>query len=290
MAIPVILDTDIGDDIDDTWALVMLLKSPQLDLKLVTTTRGNAEYRAKIIAKMLTIAGRTDVPVGLGEGGGNAVGGQGPWVADYDLKSYPNVRADGTQALIDTIDASPTPVTVIAIGPTETLCEALTRRPDIAPKTIFIGMQGSVRKGYGGSAEISAEYNVKANIPASLRVLHAPWKRTLITPLDTCGLVDLSGERFQTLCKSGDKLARAVIENYRIWAKKEDVTASSTLFDCVAVYMAYAETNSLLQFEELKIKVDQEGFTRIDPAGVKMSVATGWKGYGEVQGFTGGSA
>ena len=33
--VPVILDTDIGGDIDDTWALAMLLKSPELDLKLV---------------------------------------------------------------------------------------------------------------------------------------------------------------------------------------------------------------------------------------------------------------
>ena len=46
---PVMLDTDIGDDIDDTWALVMLLKSPELDLKLVTTTCGKAEYRAKLV-------------------------------------------------------------------------------------------------------------------------------------------------------------------------------------------------------------------------------------------------
>jgi len=28
--IPVILDTDIGSDIDDTWALAMLLESPEL--------------------------------------------------------------------------------------------------------------------------------------------------------------------------------------------------------------------------------------------------------------------
>ncbi len=36
--IPVILDTDIGADIDDTWALAILLRSSELDLKLVTTT------------------------------------------------------------------------------------------------------------------------------------------------------------------------------------------------------------------------------------------------------------
>ena len=76
---PVILDTDIGDDIDDTWALAMFLKSPDLDLKLVTTTCGKAEYRAKLIAKLLTAAGRTDIPIGLGEGGLAGTGGQQAW-------------------------------------------------------------------------------------------------------------------------------------------------------------------------------------------------------------------
>ena len=36
--VPVILDTDIGSDLDDTWALAMALKSPEIDLKLVTVT------------------------------------------------------------------------------------------------------------------------------------------------------------------------------------------------------------------------------------------------------------
>ncbi len=43
-SIPVILDTDIGGDIDDTWALAMLLKSPEVDLKLVVTDYGNTTY------------------------------------------------------------------------------------------------------------------------------------------------------------------------------------------------------------------------------------------------------
>lgn len=64
--IPVILDTDIGGDIDDTWALAMLLNSPELDLKLVVTDTGNTTYRAKVAAKLLEVAGRTDVPIGIG--------------------------------------------------------------------------------------------------------------------------------------------------------------------------------------------------------------------------------
>ena len=55
--IPVILDTDIGDDIDDTWALVLLLKSPELDLKLVVGDQGKPLYRARLIAKLLQVAG-----------------------------------------------------------------------------------------------------------------------------------------------------------------------------------------------------------------------------------------
>ncbi|ACK41425.1 MULTISPECIES: nucleoside hydrolase [Dictyoglomus] len=56
--IPVILDTDIGTDMDDTWALAMLLNSPELDPKLITTVNGDTLYRAKLVAKLLKIAGK----------------------------------------------------------------------------------------------------------------------------------------------------------------------------------------------------------------------------------------
>jgi len=53
--IPVILDTDIGTDIDDTWALAMLLRCPELDVRLILSDTGNTEYRARIIARLLGI-------------------------------------------------------------------------------------------------------------------------------------------------------------------------------------------------------------------------------------------
>jgi inosine-uridine nucleoside N-ribohydrolase len=280
--IPVIFDTDIGDDIDDTWALVMLLKSPQLDLKLVTTTCGKAEYRAKIIAKILTVAGRTDVPVGLGAGGRDGVGGQQAWVKDYKLADYRGkIHEDGVGALIDAINQSksPQPITVIAVGPLHTMAAALDRQPQIASRAVFVGMHGSVRKGYNGGATPSAEYNVKANVPAARTVLSAPWRETFITPLDTCGLVNLSGQRFQTLKESSDPLVKALLENYRIWAGKRQLSelgGSSVLFDTAAIYLAYP-ARPLMEAESLSIAVTDDGFTRIDPSGRKMQVATRWK-------------
>jgi inosine-uridine nucleoside N-ribohydrolase len=278
--IPVILDTDIGDDMDDTWALVMLLKSPEFDIKLITTTDGKAEYRTKLIAKILTIAGRTDVPIGMGAGGRERSGGQGAWVKDYDLKSYAGkIHDDGVQAMIDEIKASSQPITLISIGPSTTIAEALKRSPEIASKAIFVGMQGCVRKG-DGKGNVWPEHNVKANIPAAQKALLAPWKQMVITPLDTCGSVRLTGDQFKILRDSTDVLIKALMENYRIWAHKktvEDLTESSVLFDTVAIYLAYPGTKDLVTMEELKISITNEGRMRVDSAGAKMLVATEWK-------------
>jgi inosine-uridine nucleoside N-ribohydrolase len=277
--IPVIFDTDIGDDIDDTWALVMLLRSPQCDVKLITTSCGKAEYRAKIIAKMLTVAKRTDIPIGLGEGGRGGAGPQQAWVEEYKLADYPGkVHQDGVAAVIEAIERSPQPMTVISVGPLHTMAGVLARRPAVAGKAVFVGMHGSVRKGYGGGA-VSAEYNVKVNAPAARKVLAAPWRDTLITPLDTCGLVTLSGERFAGLKQSSDPVVKALLENYRIWAKKDSLDqlqASSVLFDTAAIYLAYPGDRPLMRLESLSIAVTDDGFTRIDPKGRTMRVATSW--------------
>jgi len=278
--IPVIFDTDIGDDIDDTWALTMLLKSPQLDVKLVTTTCHSSQARGRLLGKLLTVAGRADVPIGLGPGSGGTTR-QDEWTKDYRLDQYPGkVHEDGAQAIIDTINNSRRPITVIAVGPLQTVSAALKKEPGIASKAFFVGMHGSVRKGYGGSSTPSAEYNVRRDADAARRVLSAPWRKTTITPLDTCGIVHLEGRHFQTLRESDQPLPKALMENYRIWAKKgsaAELTRSSTLFDTVAIYLAYPGDSDLTTLETLSIKVTDDGHTRIDPAGSKMSVATSWK-------------
>jgi inosine-uridine nucleoside N-ribohydrolase len=278
-AIPVILDTDIGDDIDDTWALAFLLKSPELDLKLAVGDYGKASYRARLLAKFLQTAGRTDVPVGVGldiQPKGEA--GQAEWIKGYELSSYPGrVHPDGVQALVDTIMQSPKPITLIAIGPLPNIAEALRREPRIAGKARFVGMHGSVRRGYDGNKDVHAEWNVKANPAACQKVFTAPWEMT-ITPLDTCGLVNLSGERYRLVRDSKDPTAAAVIENYRLWCGKDKGKAeqgSSILFDTVAVYLAMSQ--ELCTMERVGLRVTDDGFTRIDDQAKQVNAALAWK-------------
>ncbi len=283
---PVILDTDIGDDIDDTWALGLLLKSPELDLKLVVGDYGRPQYRAKLLAKLLENAGRSDVPVGVGlDVGANGSSRQAEWVKDYDLKKYRGkVHADGVQALIDTIMKSRMQVTLICIGPVPNIAEALKREPRIAQKARFVGMHGSVRVGYGGSKQPHAEWNVKCDAKACQAVFTAPWDMT-ITPLDTCGLVTLTGDKYRRIRDSQDRLAADIIANYRIWVTSDTKLPtnmaderSSTLFDTVAVYLAIRQ--DLCVMEKLGIRVTDEGMTLIEPQAKQINVATSWKDLG----------
>ncbi len=275
---PVILDTDIGDDIDDTWALAMLLKSPELDLKLVVGDTGNALYRARLIARLLEIAERTDISVGMGLNQGVQPGheNQQPWIEDYRLERYPGtVHADGVQAMIDVIMASSRPVTLLCIGPVPNIAEALRREPRIAGKCRLVGMYGCVRHGCDGAPQIHVEWNVRADVKSSQALFTAPWLEMVITPLDTCGQVCLKGDKYKAVCDSADPLTRAVIENYRIWLKGQADEQSTILFDTVAVYLAFAD--DLLVMEKLGIRVTDDGFTRIDEKARHMRVATEWK-------------
>ena len=164
---PVILATDIGDDIDDTWALGFLLKCPELSLKLVATEYGKAPYRAKLLAKFLQQTGHEHVAIAVGPDAEPRGGGPlDEWVRDYDLSSYPGrVHTDGVGAMIEVIMGSPQPVTLICIGPMANVAAALQREPRIVQRARFIGMDGSVRLGYGGAKTPCAEWNVRAVSP-----------------------------------------------------------------------------------------------------------------------------
>jgi inosine-uridine nucleoside N-ribohydrolase len=292
--VPVILDTDICDDIDDTWALALLLQSPELDCKLITTAVGNTVAKAKVVAKFLERVGHADIPIGIGVKQRDGSHRQTAWAQDYDLASYPGtVHKDGVQALIDTIMNSPTRITLIAVGPLPNVGEALRREPRIAEKADFIGMHGSVYLGYGGKDKPDAEYNVRADVEAARRAFMAPWSMT-ITPLDTCGLVVLDGAKYQRLLKRDSAITGNLLQNYRVWYKnglrsrkeleeadlgrltEEKLNHSSTtLFDTVAIYLAVSR--NLVEMKRLSITISDDGFTRVEESAKPVDCAIKWK-------------
>lgn len=273
--IPVILDTDIGSDIDDTWALAMLLRCPELDVRLVVSDTGNTEYRAAIIARLLEVAGRTDIPVGIGIKQTDERGPQSRWVDGYELDSYPGtLHRDGVHAIIETIETSPVPISLICIGPLPNIAQVLHQAPHVAPKTRFVGMHGSIRRHHDGGEGAIAEYNVAQDVKACQTVFGAHWLDVTITPLDTCGQVRLRGPKYAAITGSRDPLTQAVIENYRIWLNGKPDVESSILFDTVAVHLACS--TEFLDMRKMRLRVTDDGFTVQDNQGTPVNVAFDW--------------
>jgi inosine-uridine nucleoside N-ribohydrolase len=284
---PVVLVTDIGTDIDDTWAIALALRSPELDLKLVVVDPADTAYRAKVAAKFLEASGHSEVEIAIGDN--SPVNGDSeqtllPWIEHYDIGKYPGkVDPDGVSALAEFIQKSTEPVTIIGIGPVHTLALVLKRDPNLAAKCRFIGVGGSFDVGYNGGRP-AAETNVRVN-PEGLRtVLAAPWKDILLTPLDTCDFVTLTGERYHAIWSAtSDPMLRALIESYCIFATRQTwmicdyfTTRSTILYDCVAVYLAYSE--ELVEIETVSFDVTSDGYTRRSPQGpFKARVALRWK-------------
>jgi inosine-uridine nucleoside N-ribohydrolase len=123
---------------------------------------------------------------------------------------------------------------------------------------------------------------VREDINAARKLFAAPWQDIVITPLDTCDQVILRDEPYQRIVASQDPLLRAVMENYRIWSELVSWMTvdffeqrSSTLFDTVAVYLAYRQDH--LNIEPVRLRVTDTGMTVRDATGDLLHVAMSWR-------------
>ena len=163
----VIIDTDIGDDIDDAFALALALKSPELKILGVTTTFGNTEMRARLLDRYLQAVGRSDIPVFAG-----------PMTKTDNLMTQAAYAKQAFQKrstvmvrtlFCETAREHPGEITLIGIGPLFTVQAAIERDPAAFRKLKrVVIMGGSVERGYGMDAQGKAE-TTRAGVEYSVR-------------------------------------------------------------------------------------------------------------------------
>jgi len=113
-AAKVIFDTDIGDDIDDAYALGFLLRSPEVQVLGVTTAFEDTHLRARLATRFLKAAGRGEVPVYEGpKTEGKSHFSQGKWAGGSPDRSYP----DAIEFVLKTIRENPGQITLVAVAP-----------------------------------------------------------------------------------------------------------------------------------------------------------------------------
>ena len=149
-----IIDCDPG--IDDSLALMLAAASKELDLVGITTVSGNvpASMGAKNALKILSMIGKPDVPVYVGE--------ETPLVRDYvdamdthgmdglGESGWPDAEGltpnkDAVSFLIETLKATPD-VTILALGPMTNLAKVISRAPEcLTNLTALVSMGGSYK-------------------------------------------------------------------------------------------------------------------------------------------------
>src|SRR5579859_5102891 len=150
--IPILLDTDIGTDIDDAFAVALILRSPELDLLGVTTVSGDTQARARLAAKMLWEDGRRQVPVAAGEPGKPLPIDQCRWAAGFTSPQL--LREKAVDFLKRQIEKKPGEITLVAIGPLTNIAALLRTDPSIAHKIKrIVLMGGAIAHGYGNNPQ-----------------------------------------------------------------------------------------------------------------------------------------
>ncbi len=256
-----ILDTDIGDDIDDAFALALVLKSPEIKLLGITTEFGDTELRARLVDRYLAAVGRSDIPV--------AAGKPTPHSNVFTQEAYAEqepdrTHADGVQFLLDQIGAHPGEVTLIAIGPLVNVGAAIERDPATFRKLKRVVMMGgSIYRGYDADGQTNpkpdAEWNI-ARDPAGAKALLDSGVPVFMMPLDSTQihLEELERER---IFSYGSPVTDQLTLLYHQWAARNDMRSPTpTLYDPVAA--AYAVRPELCPAQPLRLEVDAQGFTR----------------------------
>jgi inosine-uridine nucleoside N-ribohydrolase len=281
----VILDTDIGDDIDDAFALALALESPEIRLLGITTTYGDTELRARLVQRFLISVGRSEIPVVAGvPTKADNVFTQKAYAyipldtcfrlmmssssADRDaVESYEKNRnlKDAPGFLLEQIRAHPGQITLIAIGPLFSIQAAIERDPATFRqlKRVVI-MGGSIYRGYDDAKATTprppdAEWNVSRD-PAGFRALLASGVPVFMMPLDSTQIHLETPER-EAIFSHGSPLTDQLTLLYHQWmAGAEGHPLTPTLYDPVAV--AYVIRPELCPVTPLRLEVDDKGFTR----------------------------
>ena len=260
----IIIDTDIGDDIDDAFAVGLALSSPEFEILGISSAWGDTHLRARLLSRFLKETGRSDIPVAIG------IARHPPGKVDVLTQA---LYAQGGPAdqndpnavdfILEQIKLHPGEITLIAVGPETNLGAAIDRDAATFRKLKrVVLMGGSVYRGYGqfnyGKTHgPDPEWNILCDIQAAQKVFGSGVP-LYVMPLDSTQIKLQELERAE-IFKAGTPLTDALLMLYTQWARGTSQTP--TLFDAVAV--AYAIHPELCPATPIRLRVDDQAYTRV---------------------------
>ena len=260
----IIIDTDIGSDIDDAFAVALALRSPEFDILGIAAASGDTQARAKILDRMLGEVGRQDIPV--------AVGIQTPLPegATVNQKVYGEkghfgrpTHPKAVDFILDQIRRHPGEITLVAIGPVSNLGGLIDESPETFRKVKRVVMMGgwieSIKPDYGNAPAYGPvpEYNILGDIGAAQK-LFLSGVPLYVMPIDSTLHLTLDEVKRRLIFSQGTPLTDALALQYHQW----DRGRTPIMFD--AMTLAYLIDPSLCPVQPMHIRVDDKGLTSVE--------------------------
>lgn len=244
MPIRVILDTDIGTDVDDCLALALMLGSPELKLEGVTCVYGDVLVRARMVLKLLHLSGHRDVPVMMGARA-PLLGLRPVYWAGHEgqglLEAADEMLAPCTEHAVDflvrKIMDNPREIHLIAIGPLTNVALAFLREPDLAHNLAGLTVMGGVVRSTDRLDLPYSEHNIRCDPEAAHIVLSAGGPTTLI-PLDVTMQVRIHREGVARIRAGGTPFHEAVARQVELYPRYSS-QGSTFLHDPLAVAVVF---------------------------------------------------
>lgn len=270
----IILDTDIGDDIDDAFALALALSSPELELLGVSASFGDTPARARMLDRMLGEAGRGDIAVAQGA------------PAPVNLGAFTQRRyAEGghfarpshpaaVDFILSQIRKYPGEITLVAIGPLPNVGALIDRDPAAFAKLKRVVIMGGniapLTDPYGTAPPIAPhpEWNIKNDI-ASAQKLFAAGVPVVMLPLDSTANLKMHEVARAALFARGTALSDALAVTYQQWAYHTG-KPTPILYDPMT--LAVLLQPALCPLTPMHISVDDKGLTLQTPGAINAQV------------------
>lgn len=284
MALPLILDTDIGTDVDDALALAYAVRSPDIDLRAVTTVSGDTRRRAAIAATLLRLTGRDDVEVAAGLDAGPGLGGRLAWDGSegeglLDPADPPAIsERDAVALLLDQARE------VVTIGQQTNVAAALRRDPTFARRVQRLTVMGGVFAPVAPALppfSPAQDHNLNTDPGGAVTALNAGME-ILYVPGDVTVQTVLTRAHLERL-RRGDPLCRALAGLAERWEALQRRRGAQLLDEQVAMLhdpltIVSAVDRRFVRVERLPVTVAVHGDavrTFVDPvAGTPADVVT----------------
>ncbi|MCH8289494.1 nucleoside hydrolase [Candidatus Poribacteria bacterium] len=253
----IILDTDIGDDIDDALALTFAIMSGEIELLGVTTVFKNAAQRAELACCVLETLGRPDIPVYAGIGKTllqsipdweRVAANHHPRQMDILKKQQPSIKPQPERAvdfIIETIMAGDGDITLVPIGPLTNIAVAFITEPHLAEKAKICMMGGTTDR-------VQPEWNALCD-PEATRVVFGTGVPITMVGLDVTTKCVMTCDQVKTIGAVNRPINQICFDLIHLWGG-DNPEPRPTLHDPLAVAMMIDST--FCQQREMRIEVE----------------------------------